>query len=134
MTASSDPKRAKFSLSQQADEAHEILTQRYRSCSARVRDGHMSQADADHSIALARAMRDTLRLFTAFEDEVRAVIRMRLDRARENEELDALRQHPGVAAVLAEFPDADIGLPAAVAPDDFTPEPPPFDIAEQDAA
>lgn len=120
MTASApDPKRRKFPLAAQADEANRILTDRYRVCSARVKSGDMTQADADDSIALARAMRDTLRLFATYEDEIRAVLEFQRQRALDNAEIDELKKNPAVGAVLSAFPDSDVALPRRPAPADL---------------
>lgn len=130
-----DPKRARFPLAAQADEANRELGLRYRVYAMRVKDGRMTQAEADRGIALMRAIRDTLRLFAAYEDEVRATVAHCIERARIEAEVAELRRDPAVRAVLDVFGhDADVG-PARYAADPdagFAPDPPPFDIPENE--
>lgn len=124
-----DPKRARFPLSEQAKEASQELAQRYRIYAARVKAGTMSQSEADRGIALMRCMRDTLTLFAEYENEMRALLLHLKRRAREKEEIEDLRRNPAVRAVLEQFPDSDVGLPIA-----DPPEQPPFDLPRREEA
>lgn len=135
-----DPQRQKFPLLAQADEANRELTMRYRVYSRRVKSGEMTQSAMDHGIAIMRAIRDTMRLFAEHEDDIRALLEFKLKRAREMAEaaaeLEELRKHPAVGLVLEHFPDAEVGTTRqrALPPhDDFTPEPPPFELETADA-
>lgn len=124
-----DPKRARFPLTEQAKEANRELTLRYRVYAARVKAGKMSEAEADRGIALMRCMRDTLTLFAEYEDEMRALLLHLKRRARESEEIEELKRNPAVRAVLEQFPDSEVGLPGA----DHS-EPPPFDLPRREEA
>lgn len=129
MTEAPDPKRARFPLADQAEEAARELKYRYGVYAKRVAEGRMTQAQADRQIALMRAIRDTLLLFGRFEDCVRATVKECL-------EIEELKQNPAVQAVLAGFPDADVGAPRTQrAPAaDLTSEQPPFDPDAAEAA
>ena len=111
-----DPKRAKFSLDEQAEEANRILTQRYKTCEARAKSGDMTREAADRDIAIARAIRDTLRLFAEYPDDVRAALMHARKRRKDLAEIERLRaelaQNPAVQAVREHFPEAEILLPA----------------------
>lgn len=100
--------RAKVSLREQAEAAGRELTWRYRVYSARVKSSKMTEAEKAREIDLMRAIRDTLRLFADFEDDVRAALRAAIERKRMIEEAEALRDDPTVAAVLDTFPGAAI--------------------------
>jgi hypothetical protein len=131
-TTPPDPKRRKFPLLEQAEAANRELTMRYRVYSQRVKDGKMTQAAMDDGVAVMRAIRDTMRLFAEHEDDIRALLEFKRQRARENAEtaaeIEALRKHPAVGLVLEHFPDAEVGAPRRPpSQDDFTPELPPFD-------
>jgi hypothetical protein len=117
-TPAPDPKRAKVSLAEQAEEAHREMASRYRVYSARVAAGKMTQAEADHGIATMRAIRDTLRLFARFEDEIRATLAHFLHLEDIQAEVAALRERPEVQAVLDVFEGAEVGHPdhASIAP------------------
>lgn len=135
-----DPKRQKFPLREQAEEAHRILGQRYKTCLARVKSGEMSQAEADRQIALVRAIRDTLHAFATYEDETRTLLESLIRIARSKAEVEELRKHPAVGAVLAAFPDAEVQPPdrgdeAAQNPArGDTADPPPFGHDYEDEA
>jgi hypothetical protein len=123
--AEPDPKRAKFPLAEQAEEANRELGLRYRVYSARVAANKMTQAEADRGIALMRAIRDTLRLFARFEDRVRGAVADGIEQERIDAEVEELKQNPAVQAVLAAFPGAEVSLPEQ---DDELP----FDLPERE--
>lgn len=135
-----DPQRRKFPLLEQAEGAHEEMLDRYKRLNARAKAGRITQEQADHGIAIMRAIRDTMRLFAEHEDDIRALLEFKLKRAREMAEtaaeLEELRKHPAVGLVLEHFPDAEVGTTRQRAQpphDDFTPEPPPFELETADA-
>ena len=129
----SDPKRAKFPLAEQAEEANRILTQRYKTCEARAKAGDMTREAADHDIAIVRAIRDTMLLFAEFEDEVRATVAYCLEQRRLAAEAAELRKNDTVKAVLDVVGhDAEVGLPSAEPADD--PDQMPFDLPQAEEA
>ncbi|MGE0022479.1 MAG: hypothetical protein AB7S70_02480 [Hyphomicrobium sp.] len=129
--AAPDPKRAHVPILEQIEDAKATLAHRYRSCSTRVRTGQMSQADADREIARARAIRNTLIVVAQHAPAFRAVLEAKRQRRIENDEIDAIRQHPAVQHVLAAFPDADVGLPLPAATEPARADP---ETATEDAA
>lgn len=142
-----DPKRARIPLAEQEKEAHRELGDRYKRYSARVKAGKMTQEAADLGIARMRAIRDTLRLFARFEDEVRATVAHCLKAEDVAAEVEILKQNPAVQAVLAAFPGADVRPPedpsrarsaAGIAEGDpdraSKDDPPPFDPEPEEAA
>lgn len=106
-----DPKRQHVPLVAQIEAAKKMLHAAYRSTSVRVRDGHLSQRVADLEIATLRGIRDTLLLIAEHEDEIRAVIRAKRQRQRDNDELEQAREHP-VVKTVCEALDAEVRLPA----------------------
>mgnify|MGYP003384791470 CR=1 FL=1 len=108
----------KVSLREQADEAQRELAMRHRVYPGLVTRGKMSAAESAVAIARMRAIRDTLRLFAEHEDAIRsalgdAIRQRRADaqwafEACKQDEIEALRDDPGVRAVLDVFPDATV--------------------------
>lgn len=103
-----DQHRQPVPLAEQAEAANRTLAMVHRSCEGRVKRGDLSRADADREISVARAIRDTLRLFADHEDAVRHALRNELSRARFAAEAEALREDDAVAAVLDALPGATI--------------------------
>jgi hypothetical protein len=136
--APDDPKRRKFPLADQAEAAAEEMHRKYKRCLARVKAGEMSQEAADDEIAVWRAIRDTMRLFSEHESPIRDLIAYEIRRRREAAEhaaeIEEMKKHPAVGAVLNAFPDADVGLPREPAPADITSDPPPFDPDQEEPA
>lgn len=98
----------KFPLVDQAAEANREIAMRHAVYPGRVKAGKMTQEDADRSLALMRAIRDTLRLFARFEDEVRATVSECLRRERLTREAAEVQDDPAVRAVLEGWPGAEI--------------------------
>lgn len=101
-------------LSEQIAEVEREIRQRCRVYPKLVADGRYKQETADAKLAAMRATQSTLIWLEANEGWVRT----EAVRRRAAAEADAaLRSHPAVAAVLAEFPDATIAavrtLPSA---------------------
>lgn len=92
---------ARISLREQAEDAHRELTRRHRSYAGQVKHGRMTEAEAVAGIAVARAIRNTLRLLADHETAVRETLRRELAAAK-------LADHPALNALQAEFPDAEI--------------------------
>jgi hypothetical protein len=122
-TPAPDPTRARYSLADQIEEAKRELHYRHRSYPFRIKDGRMTQAQADRQIALMRNIRDTLETLSRHYISVRAAIEEDLRLAREMAERQQIELHPGVAAVLGAFPGAEIG-PLAPAPPTTEPHDP----------
>lgn len=127
-TPAPDPTRARYSLADQIEEAKRELHYRHRSYPFRVKDGKMTQEQADRQIALARNIRDTLQTLFRHYISVRAAIEADLREVREMAERQQLEQHPAVGAVLGAFPGAEIGpfehepAPPGPDPDLFNPD------------
>ena len=98
----------KVSLREQADEAQRELAMRHRVYPGLVKRGKMTETEQAVAIARMRAIRDTLRLFAEHEDAIRSALATAIQRRKDAAEIDALREHPAVKAVLGAFPDADI--------------------------
>lgn len=109
----SGPQYARIPIADQIETARSRLHETHKACERDVRFGRLTRAEADRHIATARAIRDTLVTVAEHREEFASLIRAKAQRARDNEEIDALRERPAVAAVLAAFPDAEIGLPGA---------------------
>jgi hypothetical protein len=101
-------RKAKVSLRLQAEAAQRELAMRHRVYPGLVKRGKMTAAEADGEIAAMRAIRDTLRLFAEHEDAVRSTLARAIEARRHADELDELRTHPAVTAVLDEFPGSTI--------------------------
>lgn len=95
----------KISLREQAECAQRELAMRHRVYPGRIKNNKMTEAEAAGEIATMRAVRDTLRLFAQHENAIRAALRREIERAKDIEDL---RGHPAVEAVLGAFPDAEI--------------------------
>ena len=118
-----DHPSARFSLADQIEEAKRELHHRHRTYGYRIKDGRMTQEQADRQIALMRNIRDTLETLSRHYISVRAAIEEDLRLAREMAERQQIELHPGVAAVLGAFPGAEIG-PLAPAPPTTEPHDP----------
>lgn len=102
------PAPGKVSLREQAEAAHRELALRHRVYPGLVKREKMTECEAVVELARMRAIRDTLRLFAAHEDAIRAALATAMRRQQELADAEALRGHPDVAAVLDTFPDARI--------------------------
>ena len=113
--------RAKIPLRLQADAAQRELAMRHRVYPGLVKRGKMTESEAAAEIETMRAIRDTLRLFAEHEDQVRAALARAIEARRLADELDELRSHPAVTAVMDEFPGSAIaGLTTPPEPEDET--------------
>ena len=107
--ATQDSATQRISLREQAEAAQRELAMRHRVYPGLVKRDRMTGAEAAREIDLMRAIRDTLRLFAAHEDRVRAALFDGLAAERRRRTADELAAtEPAVAAVLAHFPDAEI--------------------------
>lgn len=107
---SSDPKRVRIPLAEQAAEAQREIAFRHRVYPGSVRNGKLTQAAADQQIAVMRAIRDTLQLFARYEDDVRATLERCLARDRDRAELAEMQRHPLVQTLCNEF-DGEVRPP-----------------------
>lgn len=96
-----DPHRAKIALHEQAAAANRELTRRYKVTSVRVKKGEMTAAEQAHDLSEMRAIRDTLRLFATFENEIRDTLKRCLERRAVEDEVAALTASDSVVAALA---------------------------------
>lgn len=102
------PAPSKVSLREQAEAAHRELAWRHRVYPGLVKREKMTESEAEIEIARMRAIRDTLRLFAAHEDAIRSALATAMRRQQEQADVDAVRDHPDVQAVLETFPGARI--------------------------
>lgn len=84
--------RAKVPLYLQVKAAERELAMRYKVYSVRVGKGTMTEAERAAGISEMRAIRDTLRIFLRFEDDVRATLQRCLERKAIEDEVAALQQ------------------------------------------
>ena len=109
--------RAKVPLRMQAEAANCELTMRYRVYSQRVKAGKMTEAEKAAGISEMRAIRDTLRLFAEYEDEVRATLQRCLERRAIEDEVAALQEsNPEAAAAIGHVTTAFPGTSVRVTP------------------
>lgn len=99
---------SKVSLREQAEEAQRELAMRQRVYTGLVKRGKMSPAEQAVAINRMRCIRDTLLLFAEHEEAIRDALAGALRKRRQAEEVETLRDHPAVQAVLDVFPEAEI--------------------------
>lgn len=98
----------KVPLRVMADAAQREIAMRHRVYPGRVRDGKMSQSEADAEIYVMRAIRDALRLFAEHEGEVRTALVDAKKKQVLKDEINGISDHPSTTAVLEAFPGATI--------------------------
>lgn len=101
-------KRARSTLREQAECLHRELVMRHKVYPGRIKNGRMTEAEADREINLVRDARDTLRKFDEFADEMREALIKAISARKEREAHKDLESHPAVQNVRAAFPEAQM--------------------------